>query len=81
MGNCCGKAKGEDAFQGEGRTLNAAPAKAPPASNTGRSAAASKFGGPGRTLGAGPSGPSQNSAPGEAAAQAAEVRTAGQFCR
>lgn len=73
MGNCCGKSENEAAFQGEGRTLNATPATAPPGSNSGRSAAKPKVGGPGRTLGSSPVGSGQHTTPGEAAARAAEV--------
>lgn len=70
MGNCCGKGSGN--FEGEGRTLNAAPANAPAAS-TGRSAAAPKIKGQGRTLG---ETTNESQRPGEAAARAAEVRSA-----
>lgn len=75
MGNCCGKSSNEAAFQGEGRTLNAAPATAPAGSKGGR-AAIPKVGGPGRTLGSTPAaGSAQPATPGEAAARAAEVCT------
>ncbi|SMY19430.1 unnamed protein product [Zymoseptoria tritici ST99CH_1A5] len=68
MGNCCGKGSGN--FEGEGRTLNAAPANAPAAS-TGRPAAAPKIKGQGRTLG---ETTNESQRPGEAAARAAEER-------
>lgn len=68
MGNCCGKAKDKGAFQGEGRTLTATPATAPPAAPNGGRAAVPAFNGPGRTLGSSPE-------PGNAAARAAEVCT------
>lgn len=73
MGNCCGKPKGEGAFQGGGRTLGATPATAPPITKGGRSAAVPKVGGPPRTLGSTPAGPGESVPAGVAAAQAAQV--------
>ena len=73
MGNCCGSASGN--FEGEGRTLGAAPANAPAQSNTARAAVPPKVGGPGRTLGGNSQTSDQTPSAKEAAARAAEVRS------
>ncbi|GIZ40747.1 hypothetical protein CKM354_000407400 [Cercospora kikuchii] len=70
MGNCCGKSSDEN-FQGEGRTLGAAPVNAPIPSNNARAAAPPKVTGPGRTLG---NASGEQQPPGSAAARAAEER-------
>jgi hypothetical protein len=73
MGNCCGKESG--AFQGEGRTLGASPATAPPQTDGARASAPPKISAPkgGRTLGKNPQSPDESSSPKQAAARAAEV--------
>lgn len=76
MGNCCGSESGN--FKGEGRTLSAAPANAPPQSDNQRAAVPPKISAPqghGRTLGKNPQAPEQSASAKEAAAKAAEVRT------
>ena len=75
MGNCCGSESGN--FSGEGRTLGAAPANAPPQRDGARASAPPKISGPkgGRTLGKNPQAPDESSSPKQAAARAAEVRS------
>ena len=75
MGNCCGSESGN--FSGEGRTLGAAPANAPPQTDGARASAPPKISGPkgGRTLGKNPQAPDESSSPKQAAARAAEVRS------
>ncbi|RMY14661.1 hypothetical protein D0868_01325 [Hortaea werneckii] len=75
MGNCCGTPKDEN-FKGDGRTLGAAPANAPPQQNDARAAAPPKPKGPqgpGRTLGKNPQDGGSSEDPKAAAARAAEV--------
>lgn len=74
MGNCCGSESGN--FKGEGQTLSAAPANAPPQSDNQRAAVPAKISAPqgqGRTLGRNPQAPDQSASAKEAAAKAAEV--------
>ncbi|KAK5168253.1 uncharacterized protein LTR77_006822 [Saxophila tyrrhenica] len=75
MGNCCGSQSNEN-FQGEGRTLGATPANAPPQTDGARASAPPKISGPkgGRTLGRNPQAPDDSSSPKAAAARAAEER-------
>ncbi|WPG99147.1 Hypothetical protein R9X50_00195800 [Acrodontium crateriforme] len=68
MGNCCGKESPN--FAGEGRTLAATPAQAPPQTSNPR-AGLPKTTSPGRTLG---TASDQNNDPKAAAARAAEER-------
>lgn len=74
MGNCCGSPK-DESFKGEGRTLGAAPANAPPRQENARAAAPPKITQPqgGRTLGKNPQAPGESEDPKAAAARAAEV--------
>ena len=75
MGNCCGTPKDEN-FKGDGRTLGAAPANAPPHQSDARAAAPPKPKGPqgpGRTLGKNPQDGGSTEDPKAAAARAAEV--------
>ena len=72
MGNCCGTQSGN--FSGEGRTLGATPANAPPPTDNARASApkiSSQKGG--RTLGNNSQAPGDSTTPKEAAARAAEV--------
>lgn len=75
MGNCCGSESKN--FAGEGRTLGAQPANAPPRSDNARAAAPPKISGPqgGRTLGKNSQAPGDSQDPKAAAARAAEVRS------
>ncbi|RMY44702.1 hypothetical protein D0863_16174 [Hortaea werneckii] len=76
MGNCCGTPKDEN-FKGDGRTLGAAPANAPPQLDDARAAAPPKPKGPqgpGRTLGKNPQDGGSSEDPKAAAARAAEER-------
>ncbi|KAK5120932.1 hypothetical protein LTR85_005716 [Meristemomyces frigidus] len=74
MGNCCGSES--ENFKGEGRTLGAQPANAPPRGENARAAAPPKISGPqgGRTLGKGSQVPGESQDPKTAAARAAEER-------
>ena len=75
MGNCCGTPKDEN-FKGDGQTLGAAPANAPPQQGNARAAAPPKPKGPqgpGRTLGKNPQDGGSAEDPKAAAARAAEV--------
>ena len=79
MGNCCG-GESKDNFQGEGRTLGAAPANAPPQTDGARAAAPPKISSPkgGQTLGRNPQAPEQSRGPaeaGKASGNAAQVRS------
>ncbi|KAI6800468.1 hypothetical protein KC367_g516 [Hortaea werneckii] len=76
MGNCCGTPKDEN-FKGDGQTLGAAPANAPPQQGNARAAAPPKPKGPqgpGRTLGKNPQDGGSAEDPKAAAARAAEER-------
>lgn len=74
MGNCCGSQ--DKNFSGEGRTLGATPANAPPQTDGARASAPPKISSAkgGRTSGRDAQAPGDSVSPKEAAARAAEVR-------
>jgi len=79
MGNCCSGGEGTSSssnFQGEGRTLGAQPATAPPQPDNARAAAPPKTSSPqgGQTLGNDAQALRDTDGPKAAAARAAQVR-------